>query len=65
MRRCDLPKRMGEQEPSVRDEYEGAELSDRRLNARLQTMAGALEAKPDAGFPNAMTEAKLEAIGRS
>ena len=39
MRRCDLPKRMGEQEPSVRGEYEGAELSDRRLNARLQTIA--------------------------
>jgi hypothetical protein len=55
---------MGEQEPSVRGEYEGAELGDRRLNARLQTIAEALEAKPDAGFPNAMTEAELEAFYR-
>jgi len=48
----------------VRGEYEGAELGDRRLNARLQTIAEALEAKPDAGFPNAMTEAELEAFYR-
>ena len=45
-------------------EYERAEFGDRRLNARLQTITEALEAKPSAGFPNAMTEAELEAFYR-
>jgi hypothetical protein len=32
---------------SIQEEYEGAELEDRRLNARVKRMAGELSARPD------------------
>jgi hypothetical protein len=55
---------MGEEKRLVDREYAGAALGDQRLNARLQKIAGTLEANPDVGFPNAMTEAELEAFYR-
>lgn len=61
---CDLPKGMGEEKRLVHSEYAGAALGDQRLNSRLQKIAGTLEANPDVGFPNAMTEAELEAFYR-
>ncbi len=55
---------MGEDKRLVQSEYAGAALGDQRLNTRLEKIAEALEAKPDVGFPNAMTEAELEAFYR-
>ena len=55
---------MGEEKRLVHSEYAGAALGDQRLNSRLQKIAGTLEANPDVGFPNAMTEAELEAFYR-
>lgn len=55
---------MGEEKRLVQREYAGAALGDQRLNTRLEKIAEALEAKPDVGFPNAMTEAELEAFYR-
>lgn len=55
---------MGKEKRLVDSEYAGAGLGDRRLNTRLQRIAGTLEANPEAGFPQAMTEAELEAFYR-
>ncbi len=55
---------MGEETRLVQSEFAGAALGDQRLNARLQKIAGTLEANPDVGFPNAMTEAELEGFYR-
>jgi hypothetical protein len=55
---------MGEEKRLVDTEYAGAALGDQRLNARLQKIAGTLEANPEVGFPHAMTEAELEAFYR-
>ena len=62
--RCDLPRLMGEDQRLAQSEYAGAELGDRRLNTRLRTIAQTLEANPDVGFPQAMTEAEFEAFYR-
>lgn len=61
---CDLPSRMGEEKHRVQSEYAGAALGDQRLSARLQRIAATLGANPEAGFPQAMTEAELEAFYR-
>lgn len=46
-------------------EYRGAPLPDARLNSRLVQIAAAVEAQPDAGFPQVFaTEAELEAFYR-
>ena len=55
---------MGEETRLVQSEFAGAALGDQRLNARLRKIAGTLEANPDVGFPNAMTEAELEGFYR-
>jgi len=46
-------------------EYRGAELGDRRLNARVERIVERLEAKPNVPFPLALvTEAELEGFYR-
>lgn len=45
-------------------EFEGAELGDRRLGARLLQVAESMAKKPDSSFPDAMSPAELEAAYR-
>lgn len=53
------------QATSIRREFEGAALGDRRLQARLVTIAERIRASPDESFPDAMkTEAELTALYR-
>ncbi len=50
---------------SVATEFEGAELGDRRLNARLERIARAADANPRDAFPDMMgSEAELEGFSR-
>jgi IS4 transposase len=50
---------------SVSAEFAGADLSDARLDNRLDRIVAALEARPDASFPMSMsTDADLEAFYR-
>jgi hypothetical protein len=48
----------------IEAEYAEAPLGDARLSARLPKLAGKLSAKPDAGFPKALTASELEAFYR-
>lgn len=48
----------------ARQEVDGAQLGDRRLNARLIELAGALAVDPDASLPRSLDEAGLEAAYR-
>jgi hypothetical protein len=49
----------------LRREFARAELGDRRLNSRLETLVSALQDAPDRSFPSAMrTPAELEAAYR-
>src|SRR5688572_27877561 len=51
--------------PSMKDEFEGAELGDARRTKRLQVIAEALGAAPDRSLPEiAGDEAELEAMYR-
>jgi len=50
---------------SIQEEYEGADLGDRRLNARVKRMAGELSARPGDSFPDVFSdESQLEAVYR-
>src|SRR5688572_25706946 len=50
---------------SIQEEYEGAELGDRRLNARVKRMAGELSARSGDSFPDVFSEeSQLEAVYR-
>lgn len=45
-------------------EFRGADFGDKRLSRRLETVAAALEQKPDGSFPKALVGAELEAFYR-
>ena len=50
---------------SIQEEYEGAELGDRRLNARVKRLAGELSERPGDSFPDAFPDdSQLEAVYR-
>jgi hypothetical protein len=55
----------GEQGPGVAGEFSEVRLGDERLDRRLSVIAAKLEARPDAGFPQAMgDDAATEAFYR-
>src|ERR1700694_2633596 len=53
-----------ERAPSLSAERDGAQLGDERLNRRLGILADLVAQRPDAGFPEALDDAELEAAYR-
>src|SRR5438445_13667126 len=59
-----MPSKRAESIPAMSVEMQGAEFGDERLSRRLAVLAGPMAERPDAGCPEALDDAELEAAYR-
>src|SRR2546425_12023886 len=59
-----MPSKRAESIPAMSVEMQDAEFGDERLSRRLGVLADLMAERPDAGFPEALDDAELEAAYR-